>query len=133
MTRKELESLWYLDRIIEQDKEQLCRLRETLEHPGHQSLTAAPAGGGEADRIGAVLARMEELEKRVADEKLRFELRRAEIYAFCMEIPELWIREIVVWRCVHRYKWRKIGIKAKIGGPAAQQTYYRWCQRNLEK
>ena len=43
-----------------------------------------------------------------------------------------WIREIVVWRCVHRWKWRKIGIKSKIGAEAAQMAYLRWCRKNLE-
>lgn len=133
MTRKELESLYYLDRIIEQDREQLCRLREAMEHPGHAALTGMPSGGGSGgDKLSAEVARLMELEERIAEEKRRFEVRRAEIYAFCMGIPELWIREIVVWRCVHRWKWRKIGIKAKIGAEAAQMAYLRWCRKNLE-
>lgn len=133
MTRKELESLRALNAIIEQDKEQLCRLREALEHPGHQNLTGMPSGGGDGDRLGASVARMEELRGRIEGEILDFRAREAEIYAFCMGIGDLWIREIVVWRCVRRWSWRKIAAKARMGEDTVQNAYYRWCRKNLEK
>ena len=105
----------------------------TRKELAHAALTGMPSGGGSGgDKLSAEVARLMELEERIAEEKRLFEVRRAEIYAFCMGIPELWIREIVVWRCVHRWKWRKIGIKAKIGAEAAQMAYLRWCRKNLE-
>ena len=132
MTRGEIEGLRAMERIIEQDREQLRRMREILEHPGHAALTGMPGGSREGDRIGEAIARMEELEGRIRGEIFVFEQRRAEIYTFCMAIPDNWIRSIVVWRCVNLYSWRKVASKAHTSEQSVKMAYARWCKKVLE-
>ena len=133
MTRAKMEGLRAMDRIIDQDREQLARMREVMEHPGHAISSGSGSGFREGDRIGDAVARLNELQDRIDRELLMFQAQRAEIYDFCMSIDDLWMRSIVVWRCVNLWTWRKIGAKANIGEEAAKAAYYRWCRKNLEK
>ena len=132
MTRGQLEGLRAMDRIIEQDKEQLRRMREVLEHPGHAELTGMPGGFREGDKIGEAIGRMEELEARIRGEILVYEKERAEIYEFCMSIPDNWIRSLVVWRNVNLYSWRKVASKAHTSEQSVKMAYARWCKKTLE-
>lgn len=132
MTKKQLEGLRAMDRIIDQDREQLRRIREILEHPGHAALTGMPGGTRERDRIGDTLGRMEELEKKINAEITEYELTRAEIYEFCMTIPDNWIRSIVVWRNVNLFSWRKVAYRAHASEQSVKMSYSRWCRRELE-
>ena len=132
MTRGKLEGLRAMDRIIEQDKEQLRRIREVFEHPGPTAMSGMPGGAHDVDRIGAAIVKMEELEGRIRAEIWAFERERAEIYEFCMGITDNWIRSIIVWRCVNLYSWRKVASKAHVSEQSAKMAYTRWCQRNCE-
>ena len=133
MTVERLQRYKSLADIIAQDKEQLARLESAAIHPGGR----IGGGGGRSaagDRSGAQVARMEELSERLRAEIQEFEIERAEIYAWCMEIPEAHVRKIVVWRAVYLYPWRKIARKA--GGrnteASVKAIYYRYVRRAAE-
>jgi len=131
MTRRELENIFDIDRIIRQDEEALARLRETVYHPGHQRLTGMPGGGGETDRMAENVARLEELTSRIEAEKGELELIRAEVYAFCMEIGDIHIRGIVTDRFFNLCEWREVARRAGGGNTedSVSKAYYRWAEK----
>lgn len=131
MTRRELENIFDIERIIRQDEEALLRLRENVYHPGHQVLTGMPGGGGEADRMAENAARLEELTDRIEREKEELETVRTEVYAFCMEIEDKHIRGIVADRFFHLCEWREVARRAGGGNTedSVSKAYYRWAEK----
>lgn len=136
MTRERLERFRELAEIVSRDTEELHKIRSALENPGAGIIAGPNGGGGQkgADRIGDAIAKLEKLEKDLRQEIAVFTAERAEIYRWCMEIRDLHLRKIVVWRVIDGYGWRKIARLARGNntGDSVRMAYCRFIKREAK-
>lgn len=129
MTKQELEQIYYLNRELKVWEDELSRLRA-------KSLVQSPVGSGShgsavADKVAQRGERVVELENRIKAKRDEIaELSaRAEIYI--TTISDSLIRQILFYRCVKLYGWRKVAYMC--GGRNSEDSIKKIYQRFFKR
>lgn len=118
MTREELEQIYHLSRELrmwEQEFERLrCRslVRSPQPDTGH--------GSGTSDKVGDLAEKRVDLENLIESKREEIQQRRDEAVAFIYGIPDSLTRQIVYYRCVSLYGWRRIAYE--VGGDNSEEN-----------
>ena len=107
MTKKELSQLYYLKKEIKQQQRRIAEL-EAVATNCSTKITGLPSGKGISDKIGNYAAQIADL-KALLDLNLKkcfYEFNRLNRYI--EEVEEPLIKQIMIYRFVNGYSWRKI-------------------------
>ena len=112
MTRKELEQIYYLHRELRMWEQELERLRG-------RSLVQSPQpnashGSGTSDKVGDRGDKSVDLERLIADKREEIQQQRDRAVAYIYGIPDSLTRQIVYYRCVSLFSWRRVAYE--VGG-----------------
>ena len=107
MTKKELSQLYYLKKEIKEQQRRIAELEAAATNCSTK-ITGLPSGKGISDKIGNYAAQIADL-KALLDLNLKkcfYEFNRLNRYIEEVEKPL--IRQIMIYRFVNGYSWRKI-------------------------
>lgn len=112
MTRKDLEQIYHLSRELEMWERELERLR-------CRSLVASPLpnashGSGTSDKVGDLAEKRTDMERLVAAKREEIQQQRDRAVAYIYGIPDSLTRQIVYYRCVSLFSWRRVAYE--VGG-----------------
>lgn len=112
MTREELEQIYYLHRELRMWEQELERLR-------CRSLVRSPqpntgSSSGTSDKVGDLAEKRTDLERLVEAKREEIQQSRDKAVAYIYGIPDSLIRQIVYYRCVSLFGWRRVAYE--IGG-----------------
>ncbi len=118
MTRKDLEQIYHLSRELRMWEQELERLR-------CRSLVRSPQpdtghGSGTSDKVGDLAEKRVDLENLIEAKREEIQQRRDEAVAFIYGIPDSLTRQIVYYRCVSLYGWRRIAYE--VGGDNSEEN-----------
>ncbi len=130
MTLKELSQLYYLDKLIRRDEERLEQIRSRLTNIT-TNLDGMPKQTGVSDKVGNGVTELVELEKKIAQDRIRFEKEKAELEQYLRRIEDKQIRLIFLLRFVDLKSWSEIA--EKIGGGNTEDSVKKTCYRYLKK
>lgn len=106
MTKEELEQIYYLNRELKMWEDELSRIRA-------KSLVQSPVGGSShgsavSDRVAQRGERVVELENRIKAKRDEIDELSARAEIYITTISDSLIRQILFYRCVKLYGWRKV-------------------------
>ena len=112
MTRKELEQIYYLHRELRMWEQELERLRG-------RSLVQLPQpnashGSAAADKVAERGNRTADLERLITAKREEIQQQRDKAVAYIYGIPDSLTRQIVYYRCVSLFGWRRVAYE--VGG-----------------
>lgn len=112
MTREELEQIYYLHRELRMWEQELERLR-------CRSLVRSPqpntgSGSGTSDKVGDLAEKRTDLERLVEAKREEIQQSRDKAVAYIYGIPDSLTRQIVYYRCVSLFGWRRVAYE--VGG-----------------
>lgn len=112
MTREELEQIYYLHRELRMWEQELERLR-------CRSLVRSPQpnashGSGTSDKVGALAEKRVDLERLISAKREEIQQQRDKAVAYIYGIPDSLTRQIVYYRCVSLFSWRRVAYE--VGG-----------------
>lgn len=114
MTRKQLEQAYWLNRELKMWEQELQALRGKSLICSPLPSTGAASGGGYSDKVADRAERIISLEERVNAKKAEIQAARDAAVAFVMTIPDSLTRQIVYYRCVSLFGWRRVAYE--VGG-----------------
>lgn len=131
MTKKELESVYYINKECQRWEEKLQELRNQSKVKSPQ-ITGLPTGKGIAGDTTAKLAVAQaEYAAIIAGLLAKVQMKRREIMEFIDSIDDMLIREIVEYRCIHLMSWYEVA--DAIGGGntyyGVKKKYYRFLKK----
>ena len=130
MTLRELYSIPYLEKEIEDYHKKILELRELAEKVT-PSLTGMPSGGGAGDRVGdcatAIVMYTDLLEKAIA-RKIEQEMI---INQYILDVEDTELRRIMYLRFVQQKTWREVA--DEIGGYSTEDSVRKRCNRYVSK
>ena len=129
MTRKELEQIYYLHRELRMWERELKRLR-------CRSLVGSPLpnashGSGTSDKVGDLAEQRTDMERLVAAKREEIQQQRDRAVAFIYGIPDSLTRQIVYYRCVSLFSWRRVAYE--VGGNNTTDGVRKIYSRFMEK
>ena len=129
MTMKDLEELFYLEKLIQHEKEQLEELRSAagLKSP---VLTDMPHAPGAKDRIGEIVPKIVDQTTEIEEHIRQHEELRASIIRFINGIPNARINLIFRLRFIDKKHWEEIA--DFIGGNETGESARKAATRYLE-
>ncbi len=112
MTREELEQIYYLHRELRMWEQELERLR-------CRSLVRSPqpntgSSSGTSDKVGDLAEKRTDLERLVEAKREEIQQSRDKAVAYIYGIPDSLTRQIVYYRCVSLFGWRRVAYE--VGG-----------------
>lgn len=129
MTRKELEQIYYLHRELRMWEQELERLRG-------RSLVQSPPpnashGSGTSDKVGELAEKRVDLERLITAKREEIQQQRDRAVAYIYGIPDSLTRQIVYYRCVSLFSWRRVAYE--VGGnnteDGVKKIYYRFFEK----
>ncbi len=130
MTLGDLQQLFYLDKLIERQKEMLEDLHEKL---GLHSPTISdmPKSPGAKDKIGDIVPEIADQAVELDKQIQLMEKKRKELTEYIMKVPNIRIRLILIYRYLDQLPWMEVA--DKIGGKeteySVKHTVYRYIER----
>ncbi len=131
MTKKELSQLYYLKKEIKEQQRRIAEL-EAVATKCTANISGMPSGKGVSDKVGQYAAQIADL-KALLDLNLRkcfYELNRLDRYI--QAVDDSLIRQIMIYRFVNGYSWRKIAFQ--VGGynsaDSLKKQLYRYLKNN---
>jgi DNA-directed RNA polymerase specialized sigma24 family protein len=130
MTVQQLSHLHDLNALIEYHKRRLADLRRRTQ-PGAQSMTGMPRAPGAKDKIGELVPRIVDLERRVQAEIAEYEREKAEITDYIGGIKDARARVIFLLRFVDRLTWKEISaaLGNSVTPDSVRKTVYRYLRK----
>ena len=118
MTREELEQIYYLHRELRMWEQELERLR-------CRSLVRSPQpntgnSSGTSDKVGELGDKTVDLEKMIEAKREEIQQQRDRAVAYIYSIPDSLTRQIVYYRCVSLFGWRRIAYE--VGGDNSEDN-----------
>ena len=131
MTKKELESVYYINKECQRWEEKLQELRNQSRAKSPQ-ITGLPTGKGIVGDTTAKLAVAQaEYAAIIAGLLAKVQIKRREIMEFIDSIDDMLVREIVEYRCIHLMSWYEVA--DAIGGGntyyGVKKKYYRFLKK----
>ncbi len=106
MTKTDLEQIYYLSRELRLLETELERLRgESLVQ---SPLPSVSHGSGIADKVAQRGNRIADLEQLISEKREEIQRQRDRAVEYIYSIPDSLTRQIVYYRCVKLYSWRRV-------------------------
>ena len=129
MTRKELSQLYYLNREIEQDKQQLAEL-EAAATSMNPKITGLPHAGGISDKT-SLAVEISYLRDMISNKIQRTVYEYNRLMAYIDGIDDGLTRQIFMYRFVNGYNWVQVAMH--IGGGNTPKCLSNICYRYIDK
>lgn len=131
MTKKELESIYYIDRECRRWEDKLAELRSGSAVRSPQ-ITGLPVGKGMiGDATAKAAIAQAEYAAIIAGLLNRVQVQRREVMEFIDTIDDPLMRDIVEYRCIHLMQWEEVA--NAIGGGntyyGVKKKYYRYLKK----
>lgn len=112
MTKTDLEQIYYLNRELRLLETELERLRgESLVQ---SPLPSTSHGSGIADKVAQRGNRIADLEQLISEKREEIQRQRNRAVEYIYSIPDSLTRQIVYYRCVSLFSWRRVAYE--VGG-----------------
>ncbi len=127
MTVKDLEQLYYLEKMIQHENKRLDELRASvdLHSPGFSDMPKAP---GARDKLGEVVPEIVDQEEEIKHSLLEYEETKQKLLHFIRHVPNTRIRLIMMLRYIDKKTWQ--GVADELGGKetenSVKKTVYRY-------
>lgn len=127
---QDLQQLFYLEKLIEHEKE---RLAELYEQAGIKSPTLSdmPKAKGAVDKLGNLVPQIVDKEAEIAENIRRYTKTREELVRYINRIPNARIKMIVILRYIDQRPWQEVA--ETIGGKeteySVKHAVYRYMDR----
>ena len=128
MTLKELSRYYKLQERLERNREMLSSLSAAAE-PGAQALTGMPHTTGVSDKVGDLVAEMDELRDRITALELECYNEKKKIQDYINKIHDDQTRMIFRLRFIHCMTWPQVA--ETIGGRNTANSVKLICHRYL--
>lgn len=129
MTIEDLRELFYLDKLIDYENEQLDNLRAKLDLHS-PTISDMPKASGAKDKIGEIVPEIVDKTRQIEMDLRDLEERRKRLHEFIRVLPNIRIRIIMSLRFIDQLSWTDVA--AKIGGRETEDTVKKACYRYLE-
>ena len=129
MTIEDLRELFYLDKLIDYENEQLDNLRAKLDLHS-PAISDMPKASGAKDKIGEVVPEIVDKTRQIEMDVRDLEERRNRLQEFIRVLPNIRIRIIMSLRFIDQLPWTEVA--EKIGGRETEDTVKKACYRYLE-
>ena len=128
MTVKELQQLFYLEKIIQHEKDRLDELRASvdLQSPGLSDMPKAP---GARDKLGDTVPKIVDQEKEIEKNIRIYSETREMLLQYINDVPFIRIRLIMTLRFVDKMTWQEVA--DAIGGKETEYTVRKAVYRYL--
>lgn len=131
MTLKELSQLYYLNREIERDQEQLEQLRARVSAPGSPNYDGMPKSPSFENRLERYIAEMVDLEAIIQAKITQCLHERNRLERYIAEIPDSLTRQIFQLRFINGLTWVQIAFS--VGGGNTEGSVKMICYRYIKK
>lgn len=112
MTRTDLEQIYYLHRELRMWERELERIRGRSLVQSPQPSTSH--GTGTSDKVADRAEKTADLERLIAAKRDEIQELRDKAVAYIYSIPDSLTRQIVYYRCVSLFSWRRVAYE--VGG-----------------
>lgn len=126
---QELSRYYNLQKKLERNREMLLSLSAAAE-PGAQALTGMPYSSGVPDKVGELVAEMEDLDQRILALEAECECEKKKLKAYTDKIDDDQTRMIFRLRFLHCMTWGEVA--AIIGGSNSANSVKNICYRYLK-
>ena len=129
MTRKELEQIYYLNKELHMWERELERQRgkSLIQSP----MPSAVHGSGVSDKVGSLAEKRVDLERLVQDKQAEIQRLKDKAVEYINTIPDSLTRQIIYYRCVSLFGWRKIAFT--VGGGNTEESVRKVYTRFFDK
>ncbi len=131
MTLRKLSQLYYLNKLIERDKQKLAELRGKLGNPGTPNYDGMPHNPSPKNMLEESIVLITELEDSIKKEQNDFLRERMEIEEYIRSIDDYQIRLIFSYRFVDLMTWYQVSLC--IGGNNTEDSVKKMCYRFLKQ
>lgn len=131
MTLKELSQLYYLDKEIELDREQLAELRADLlcpRSPDYDGMPRNPNPENALERCVAEIVDLEDVIRAKIEQRI---YERARLERYISDIPDSLTRQIFTLRFIEGLTWEDVAAKA--GGNNTAKNCSNICYRYIRQ
>ena len=126
---QELKQLFYLEKLIQHEKERLEELRAAADVKS-PALTDMPRAQGAYDRIGDIVPRIADQTAEIEEKLEEYMILRNKILEFIERIPNARIKLIIRLRFISQMRWEEIA--DFIGGNETGESARKAVERYLE-
>lgn len=130
MTVRDLNKLYYLNKLIERDTQRLAELEARLQ-PGGMRLSGTPRSPSPRNLIEELVPQIIEIRNRVLREREDYIRERAAIEEYIRSVDDYHIRLILSCRFVDLMSWRRIALL--LGGGNTEDSVRKMCHRFLDR
>ena len=129
MTVKELGQLYYLEGLIEREKERLQELRDAADVKA-QIITDMPHGSGAKDKLGELVPRIVDTEAELNENIERYMRQKERLLRYINRVPNARMKMILILRFIDQKQWKEVA--DIIGGKETEYSVKAACYRYVE-
>ncbi|MBR6029190.1 MAG: hypothetical protein IKP40_08860 [Clostridia bacterium] len=129
MTVQELQQLFYLNKLIEHERERLEDLRSALSLQSPM-LTDMPKAPGVRDKIGELVPAIVDQEAEIARSLRAYQETRDRLLNYIHRVPNARIKMIMMLRFIDQKSWQEVA--DAIGGRETEYSVKHACYRYVE-
>ena len=129
MTVQELQQLFYLNRLIEHERERLEELRSALSLQS-PVLTDMPKAPGAKDKIGDIVPAIVDQEAEIEKDLKEYTAARDRLTAYIRQVPNARIKTILILRFIDQKPWQEVA--DAIGGKETEYSVKQACYRYVD-
>ena len=131
MTIRELSRLYFLEKLIERDTENLARLNACLQ-PGGMELDGMPRSPSHGNSlIEKAVIQISDIEERIRRQQREYIRERVKIEDYINSVEDYQIRLILLFRFVDLLTWQQVA--QRIGGNNTEDSVRKACNRYLKR
>ncbi len=128
MTVEEINSIYYINKEIEQIQRELYDLK-TKNFYKSNVLTGMPKGNSERDIFSDYAEDMKTLEDMLHYNLKKLQIERKKIEKFLSSIEDVELRLIIRLRAVNNMSWEEIGAQLKMDRTTASKKFYKFFRK----
>lgn len=122
MTAEEINSIYYINKEIEQIQKELNDLKNQNFYKTNV-LTGMPKGNSEHDIFSDYAENMKELEDMLQYNLKKLQMERKKIEKFLSSIEDAELRLIIRLRAINNMKWEEIGVQLGMSRTTASRNF----------
>ena len=129
MTVQELQQLFYLNKLIEHERERLEELRSALSLQS-PVLTDMPKAPGAKDKIGTIVPSIIDQEAEIEKNLQTYMEARDKLAEYINRVPNARIKTILILRFIDQKPWQEVA--EAIGGRETEYSVKQACYRYVD-
>ena len=129
MTVQELQQLFYLNKLIEHERERLEELRSALSLQS-PVLTDMPKAPGAKDKIGTIVPSIIDQEAEIEKNLRTYTAARDKLTEYINRVPNARIKTILILRFIDQKPWQEVA--EVIGGRETEYSVKQACYRYVD-